>query len=320
MTISLASVRDVYSTEDVFLAFNKLDEKSDRAQSRLYTKMIERGGERFAVKPSRVPDAQSLYEDLPNFKAVVDSVVQQVALCVDTKDDLEVAPILLVGPPGVGKTRFAKQLAALLCTGFNFIPMNSVTAGWILSGSAATWQGAKPGKVFDALVSGQFANPVVVLDEIDKATGSSQYDPLGALYTLLERETSRAFVDEFAEVPVDAGGIVWVATANDPRSIPDPILSRMMVFEIPAPTHEEAMGICLAIYQGMRKAHEWGERFPQEPSEGVLSQMARVSPREVNQVLVTAFGRAKLEGRFVLEPKDFPDAVEKRRPMGFTAA
>ena len=93
--------------------------------------------------------------------------------------------------------------------------MSSLTAGWILSGASAQWKNAKPGKVFDALVNGDYANPVIVVDEIDKAGGDSQYDPLGSLYTLLEHDTACDFVDEFAEVPIDASDVVWIATAND---------------------------------------------------------------------------------------------------------
>lgn len=317
MQISLASVASVYSLKDVELAATKLDEQSKGALGKLYSLMAERGGERFVVKPSRVPDASALYDDLPNFKPVIDAVLRQIALCVDTKDDLEIVPILLAGPPGVGKTRFAKKLSEMLCTGYNFLPMNSMTAGWVLSGSAATWAGSKPGKVFDSLVRGQYANPVVVLDEIDKASGSSQYDPVGALYTLLERETSKEFVDEFAEVPIDAGRIIWVATANDCRSIPDPILSRMMVFDVPAPTHEEAMRICQSMYRSAVASHAWGDEFPGELEDDVLDAMAHVSPRELNQVLVGAFGRAKMDSRRHLVVADFPAPTDKKRRIGF---
>ncbi|OXH83861.1 AAA family ATPase, partial [Burkholderia multivorans] len=90
-------------------------------------------------------------------------------------------------------------------------------------------------KVFDALVNGSYANPVIAVDEIDKAGADAQYDPLGALYALLEHDTARAFVDEFAEVPIDAGNVIWIATANDAHAIPEPLLNRMNVYEIAPP-------------------------------------------------------------------------------------
>ena len=70
-------------------------------------------------------------------------------------------------------------------------PMSSMTAGWLLSGASSQWKGAKPGKVFESLVDGRYANPVIVIDEIDKAASDAQYDPLGSLYSLLEHDTAR---------------------------------------------------------------------------------------------------------------------------------
>ena len=74
-------------------------------------------------------------------------------------------------------------------------------------------EGARPGKVFEALVEGEYANPVIVVDEIDKASGDAQYDPLGALYSLLEHDTAQSFTDEFAEVAIDASQVIWITTA-----------------------------------------------------------------------------------------------------------
>jgi ATP-dependent Lon protease len=113
-------------------------------------------------------------------------------------------PILLLGGPGVGKTHFAKRLARIMQTDCELISMNALSAGFVITGSSASWRGAKCGKVAERLVRGQFANPVMVLDEVEKATGSSQSDPLAALYQLLEPETSCAFRDEFIDVDIDA--------------------------------------------------------------------------------------------------------------------
>jgi ATP-dependent Lon protease len=206
-----------------------------------------------------------LYEELPNFAEVLDDVRRQLALCHDSRDALEITPMLLLGPPGIGKTHFAREVSQLLGTGLGFISMSSLTAGWVLSGASSQWKGARPGKVFETLVEGQYANPVMVVDEIDKARGEHAYDPLGALYSLLEHDTAQCFTDEFAEVAIDASQLIWVATANDERAIPEPILNRMNVFEVQAPDRDAARSIALRLYQTLRQQHDWGRRFDEMP-------------------------------------------------------
>src|SRR5204863_524786 len=144
---------------------------------------------------------------------------------------------------------FARKIAQLLGTGFGFVPMSSLTAGWVLSGASSQWKNAKPGKVFDTFLNGDYANPVIVVDELDKASSDGQYDPLGALYELLEVETSTRFVDEFVELPIDASGALWLATANDAARIPDPLLNRLSIYEIEAPDAAGSARIAATIYR-----------------------------------------------------------------------
>src|ERR1700742_4271948 len=260
--IALASFSRVYDLDQVKTALNGLGDGSNEALRATYEKMLKTGNLRFCVKPNRMPSIDDLIDALPNFAAPLDDVRKQVALCLETEDRLELMPILLLGEPGIGKTHFAKQLARLLGTSCHYIAMSSLTAGWILSGASSQWRNAKPGKVFDALVNGSYANPVMTVDEIDKATGDAQYDPLGALYALLEHDTAQTFTDEFAEIPINAGNVVWIATANDARSIPEPLMNRMNVYEIPAPDRDGSRRIAQAIYHEIRSAHGWGLRFP----------------------------------------------------------
>ena len=318
MGLPIAQMRNVYRVHDVERRLEKLPGKEHEHLRATYERMIEKGPERFQVKPSGVPAMEHLYEELPNFAAVLDDVKRQLALCADSRDPLDLTPMLLLGPPGVGKTHFAREIARLLGTGMGFLSMASLTAGWVLSGASSQWKGARPGKVFETLVDGQYANPVMVVDEIDKTGGEHAYDPLGALYGLLEHETAGTFMDEFAEVPIDASQVIWVATANDARAIPEPILNRLNVFEVAAPDREAARGIAARLYRAIRADHDWGRRFASEPADDVLEAMSELAPREMRRAWMTAFGNAKLAGRVAIEPRDLPDAHAGRRaPIGF---
>ena len=315
--IPIAGFKDVYDVPLVEKALQELPPSANEALRALYDKMLRVGGQRFTVKPSAMPPMDGLFDELPNFTAVLEDIRKQLALCIDSEDAVELPPMLLLGAPGIGKTHFARRIAQLLGTGFGFVPMSTLTAGWILGGASSQWKNAKPGKVFETFLNGDYANPVMVVDEIDKASAEGQYDPLGALYSLLELDTAARFVDEFAEVPINASGAVWFATANEAARIPEPILNRMHVYEIEPPDAEGAARIALAIYREIRGAHDWGKRFPEAPGAAVVDKLAALSPREMRRAVQSAFGNAKLAGRAELRPEDIQDGRGARRRIGF---
>lgn len=318
VTIPIAGFKDVYEVPAVEKALQELPPSANEALRATYEKMLRLGGQRFTVKPSALPEMEALFQELPNFTEVLDDIRKHLALCVGSNDSIELPPMLLLGEPGIGKTHFARKLSQLLGTGFGFVPMSSLTAGWVLSGASSQWKNAKPGKVFDTFLNGEYANPVIVVDEIDKASSDGQYDPLGALYELLEVETSTRFVDEFVELPIDASGAVWLATANDAARIPEPLVNRLTVYEIDAPDEAGSLRIARTIYGEVRNAHDWGRQFPESLSDSALDKLAGLPPREMRRAVQSAFGNAKLAGRSEVSPDDVQPARSSRRPkIGF---
>jgi ATP-dependent Lon protease len=300
--IPIADVQSIYSVAEVDRALEDGVAQRNEGLKSWYDRMRELGGSRFIIKPSTTAAVDDLYETSPNFVNVVDDLRKYLALAVAGNEAVQFTPMLLLGEPGLGKTYFAKKLARALGTGFEFVSMTSLTAGWILTGASAQWNNSRPGKVAQTLIEGDYANPVVVLDEVDKAGGDSRYDPIGALYPLLERDTAAHFKDEFIDVDMDASHILWVATANDESTIPEPILNRMNVYTIEQPDAHGALRIALAVYHEILDAHRWP--FPHDPSESVLDRLSALPPREMRKLLVDAFGTARLANRDYLVPED----------------
>jgi len=300
--IPLADLLSIYSVADVGRAREDGAARRNEGLKSWYDRMSELGGSRYIIKPSTASAVDDLYDASPNFARVVDDLRKFLALAVAGNEAVQFTPMLLLGAPGLGKTYFAKKLAQALGTGFEFVSMSSLTAGWVLTGASAQWNNARPGKVAQTLIEREYANPVVVLDEVDKAGGDSRYDPMGALYALLERDTAAHFKDEFIDVDMDASHILWVATANDESTIPEPILNRMNVYAIEQPDADGARTIALAVYHEILDAHHWP--FPHEPSESVLERLSTLPPRDMRKLLLDAFGTARLANRDFLVPED----------------
>lgn len=299
------------------------DEKSRIRQT--MKRLIESSGFRpLAVPgPAWQAEAEELQEHFPNFsRAISDVVLPSIAIAA-AGGRARPAPLLLVGPPGVGKSFFAEMLGKMLGVPRVKIDMASATIGACLSGLSSHWSNSGPGEVFKSLAFGRggveaVANPLLFLDEVDKVGKDMRYDPMGPLHSLLEIESARRYEDESLQGLVfDASHIRWIMCANETSPIPGPTLSRVHVVNVREPTEIELIHIRARIFSGVVKSigiPDFEDYLPSSVLHGTESQR----PREFKTLAVIAIGKALARGKYRVCEMDFEAGLSKPvRNLGF---
>lgn len=229
------------------------------------------------------------------------------------KGEISGSIVLLVGPPGVGKTSIGKSIAESLGRPFYRFSVGGMRDEAEIKGHRRTYIGAQPGKLVQALKDVEVMNPVIMLDEIDKMGQSYQGDPASALLETLDPEQNVDFLDHYLDLRLDLSKVLFVCTANTLDSIPGPLLDRMEVIRLSGYITEEKVAIA--------KRHLWPKQLDKA---GVAKTSLSISDSAL-RLVIEGYAReagvrqlekqlGKLVRKSVVKLLDNPDAKLKIGP------
>jgi ATP-dependent Lon protease len=320
----------IYDAEAMAAALRSMSTSGDRERASELRRAIQRHGPVLPCVgiPQHIDVARlcdELGAEMPNFAQLIEQVLRPALVRARLTGRLALPRVLVRGEPGSGKSRLWRRLAELLTLPYLRIDLATVDMAGAIVGSDARWSNAREGEIFRLLTRGcdnaPVANPLIIVEELDKAANSHQYPVTPALLMLLEPTTAARFEDRSVPgVYLDASAINWVFTANQVESISAPLRSRCVDFEIAPLTAVQRRAAARTVVG--EAAGEWlRDEVEFDPAIDDLTAqiLARQPLRQMRQCVDLAITRALEAGRRHLGPADIVplEGMRERSPIGF---
>jgi hypothetical protein len=237
------------------------------------------------IKPNLSSVRSALMREFPYAAGVIKTILYDLV----SRDYVMIRPTILAGPPGCGKTTFWIRLAELLgvpCEVYGCAGINDSSFG----GTARRWNTGEPAMPVSLIINSRSANPMIVLDEIEKA-GQSRYNGnlLDSLLPMLEPRTAVRFHDLYFQAPVDLSGVMFFGTSNAPSLLPKPLRDRFRILPFPVPQARDLPALVPGLLAGIAKARgldlRWIQRLSGEEMDALASTWSGGSIRSLQRLL-----------------------------------
>lgn len=298
----------VFKSEQALVLRKRLGKSDGDERARLdqtYQELVQAGTTlREIARPKSLKSLETLAQKQPHMKEVVHFVMAQINLARRSQKPVRLQPMLLVGEAGVGKTHFAQALAQALSTTIHIQALDSDLTSSVFLGSDRHWGNSQHGVLFETVVLGRHANPIIVLDEIDKPSRSMSYaSPVSSLYSVLEPVSAKGVRDISLMFEFDASQVTWIATANTAMYLDPPLRSRFREFHIMPPTAAE----CLVLAEEVMRASIQSVGIKGfKPDVSLRRHLAHLPARQIYQLTLEAVANAVAADRKELRQVDFP--------------
>jgi hypothetical protein len=252
------------------------------------------------IKATMITDLENMVHDFPHFSEIINYLVLSLKVRDLTDGILKFKHLLLVGEHGIGKNAFIRRLNEVLGYVGNSINMTSVMAPFELAGMDAGWNGSAPGFFFNSILKNNAANPIVILDDLDKVTVNSNHGNVNtAIIELIEPSNAKKYYERFFQIDINMSYVSVIGLANNVDDIDRGVLDLLKVFKVEKPSVEAISSIVFSIYKELKLDGIYG--FTQLTVSELNELVAKFimsktySPRSMRKVIEEALNNKLIE-------------------------